>query len=67
MNRNVLRQETSRTACVSDLPDGRLFVYHMITGLINILFSTLGACYKVDNIDRLTVSVAPKLEDCPSR
>ena len=34
---------------------------HMITGFINILFSILGACYKVDNIGRLTTSVAPKL------
>ena len=32
---------------------------HMITGFTNILFSTLGPCYKVDNIGRLTTSVAP--------
>ena len=40
---------------------------HMITGFTNILFSTLGACYKVDNIGRLTTSVAPKLDCCPRR
>ena len=37
---------------------------HMITGFTNILFSTLGACYKVDNIGRLTTSAAPKLNGC---
>ena len=40
---------------------------HMITGFTNILFSTLGACYKVDNICRLTTGVAPKLDCCPRR
>ena len=40
---------------------------HMITGFTNILFSTLGACYKKDNIGRLITSVAPKLDDCPRR
>ena len=38
---------------------------HMITGVTNILFSRLGACYKVDNIGRLTTTVAPKLDGCP--
>ena len=38
---------------------------HMITGFANILFSTLGACYKVDNIGRLTTIVASKLDCCP--
>ena len=37
---------------------------HMITGFINILFSTLGACYKVNSIGRLTTSVTPMLDDC---
>ena len=36
-------------------------------GFTNILFSTPGSCYKVDNIGRLTASVAPKLDDCPRR
>ena len=40
---------------------------HMITGFTNILFSTLGACYKVDNIGRLTTGVALKLDCCPRR
>ena len=40
---------------------------HMITGFTNILFSTLGACYKVDNIGRHKTSVAPKLDCCPRR
>ena len=40
---------------------------HMITGFTNILFPTLGACYKVDNIGRLTTGVAPKLDCCPRR
>ena len=40
---------------------------HMINGFTNILFSTLGACYKVDNIGRLTTGVAPKLDCCPRR
>ena len=40
---------------------------HMITGFTNILFSTLGACNKVDNIGRLTTGVAPKLDCCPRR
>ena len=35
---------------------------HMITGFTNILFSTLGACNKVDNIGLLTTGVAPKLD-----
>ena len=34
---------------------------HMITGFTNILFSTLGACYKVDNIGSLTTRVAPNI------
>ena len=40
---------------------------HMIPGFINIMFSPLGACYKVDNIGHLTTSVAPKLDCCPRR
>ena len=64
MNRSVLRQETSRTACVSNHPNGHPLV-HMTTGLTNILFSTLGACYKVHNIGHLTTSVAPKFDVAP--
>ena len=64
VNRSVLRQETSRTACVSNHLGP---LVHMISGFTNILFSTLGACYKVDNIGRLTSSVAPKLDCCPRR
>ena len=40
---------------------------HMITSFTNILLSTLGACYKVDNIGRLTNGVAPKLDCYPRR
>ena len=40
---------------------------HMITGFTNILFSTISAYYKVDNIGRLTTSVAPKFDSCPRR
>ena len=40
---------------------------HMITGFTSILFSTLGACYKVDNIGRLKTNVASKLDGCPRR
>ena len=40
---------------------------HLITGFTNILFSTLGACYKVENIGRRSTSVAPKLDFCPRR
>ena len=53
MNRSVLRQETSRTACVSNHPGGRSSVGSYVTGFTNILFFTLGACNKVDNIGRL--------------
>ena len=59
VNRSVLRQKTSRNACVSNHLGGRYPLVHMITGFTNILFSTLGACYKVDNIGRLTTGVAP--------
>ena len=64
-DRSFLRQETSRTACVSNhlVPP----LIHMITGFTNVLFSTLSACYKVANIDRLTTGVAPKLDSCPRR
>ena len=37
--------------------------FQVITALTNIWFSALVACYKVDNIRRLTASVAPKLDD----
>ena len=40
---------------------------HMITVFTNILFSILGEFYKVDNIGRLTTSVAPKFDGCPRR
>ena len=39
---------------------------HMIISFTNILFSTL-TCHKVNNIGRLTTSVAPKLDGCPRR
>ena len=42
-------------------------LFHMITGFTNILFSTPGACYKVDNLGCLTTSVVPKLDGCPRR
>ena len=61
VNRSVLRQETSRTACFQSSHP----LVHMITVFTNILFSTLGACYKVDNIGRPTTGVAPKLDGCP--
>ena len=38
------------------------YVVLIIYIITNILFSTLGACYKVDNIGCLTTSVAPKLD-----
>ena len=38
---------------------------HMITCFTYILFSALGACYKVDNIGRLTTGVASKLDGFP--
>ena len=65
VNRSVLRQETSRTAWVSK-PGGYPLV-HTISGFTNILFSALGACYKIDNISRFTTSVAPKLDNCRRR
>ena len=65
VNRSVLRQETSRTACVSNYLGGRSSVGSHDHRFTNILFSTLGACYKVDKIGRLTTSVAPKLDCCP--
>ena len=66
VSRRVVRQETSRTACVSNYPGVAVHpLVHMITGFTNILFITHAACYMVENIGRLTTSVAPKLDDCP--
>ena len=62
---SVLRQETSRTACVYSYLGGRSSVGSQDHRFHQILFSTLGACYKADNIGRLTTSVAPKLDCCP--
>ena len=65
VNRSVLQQETSRTAIVSNHAGGRSSIgshdhrFHQ-----DIVFH---AYYKVDNIGRLTTSVAPKFDDCPRR
>ena len=47
------------------LPVTILPLVHMITGFTNIVFSTLGTCYEVNNIGRLTTCGALKLDDCP--
>ena len=67
VNRSVLQQDISRTAWVSIIPVAVHPLVHMITSFTNILFSTLSACYKVDNIGRLTTSFASKLDGCPRR
>ena len=59
MNRSVLRQETSRTSCVSNHPGGRASVGSHDHRIHQHIVFTLGACHKVDNMDRLTTTVAP--------
>ena len=62
-----LRQETSRTACVSNHLSGRSSVSSHDHRFHQHIFSTLCACYKEDNFGRLTTGVAPKLDCCPRR